>query len=101
MSGRTNADAWPEFLRLWEWLESESRREGTAIVVEGERDRGSLRSLGIRGTIVLVHRGQRLSAVAHDLGRAGRVIVLTDWDLPGGQIARKLREFLSASPVEL
>ncbi len=91
-----------EFLALWSILKSETERSETVVLVEGERDRRSLRSLGLSGRIVLVHRGVRLSAIAHDLDRgARRAIVLTDWDAAGGLLARRLRELLEAGPVEV
>ena len=90
------------FLRLWQRLRSESAERGTVVVVEGDRDRTSLRRLGIPGPIVKVHRGRALAGTAHDLvGQSRRVIVLTDWDVEGGHLARRLREFLEAERLEL
>jgi 5S rRNA maturation endonuclease (ribonuclease M5) len=91
-----------EFLRLWQQLRSDSAESGTVVVVEGDRDRTSLQRLGIEGAIVKVHRGRPLAGTAHDLvGRARRVIVLTDWDAEGGNLARRLREFLEADRPDL
>ncbi|MGI0129316.1 MAG: toprim domain-containing protein [Thermoplasmata archaeon] len=90
------------FLRLWERLRAESRQPGTVVVVEGERDRRSLRRLGLPGTIVTVHHGRALAGTAHDLvGHSRRVIVLTDWDTEGGHLARRLKEFLEAERLVL
>jgi 5S rRNA maturation endonuclease (ribonuclease M5) len=67
----------------------------TLVVVEGERDRRSLRRLGLKGPIVLVHRGRTISETAQHLaGTARRVIILTDWDTEGGHLAQRLKEFL-------
>jgi 5S rRNA maturation endonuclease (ribonuclease M5) len=78
------AAAWPEFVRF----------------VEGIRDRRSLRALGLDGPIELVHSGRTMSELAAHLAREGRrVVVLTDWDAAGGQLARTLREFLEAEAV--
>jgi 5S rRNA maturation endonuclease (ribonuclease M5) len=91
-----------EFLRLWQRLRAESAESGTVLVVEGHRDRTALRRLGVEGPIVTVHRGRPLAGTAHDLvGRARRVIVLTDWDSEGGNLARRLREFLEADRPSL
>ncbi len=91
-----------EFLRLWRDLRSDSAEEGAVIVVEGERDRRALRRLEISGEIVLVHGGQTLGGTAQALvGRARRVIVLTDWDAEGGHLAHRLREFLEADRAYL
>lgn len=92
---------WEEFLELWLPFLGESERPGTVIVVEGERDRRSLRRLGIDGPIVLVHRGQSLGHVSQSLVRPGtRIVVLTDWDTEGGHLAHKLREFLEAERLD-
>ena len=101
-NGHDPVVALEEFLRLWETLRSESLEEGTVIVVEGDRDRTSLRRLGLSGPIVKVHRGRPLAGTAHDLvGHSRRVIVLTDWDVEGGHLARRLREFLEAERLVL
>ncbi|MCI4340716.1 MAG: toprim domain-containing protein [Thermoplasmata archaeon] len=100
VSGRQSV--WPEFLKLWSELLDASRSPDTVIVVEGERDRTALARLGIEGRVRLLHRGRPLSGTAHELVReAKRVIVLTDWDSEGGQLAKRLREFLEAEPVLL
>ncbi|HTW55965.1 MAG TPA: toprim domain-containing protein [Thermoplasmata archaeon] len=96
------ATAFEEFVELWGRLRSESERPGTVVVVEGERDRRSVRRLGWSGEVALVHRGARLAGIAQALAdRARRVIVLTDWDSEGGQLARRLREFLESDAAEL
>ncbi len=101
-SGRSSDEPFQEFLDLWGRLRSESLRTGTVVVVEGERDRRSLRRLGLAGPIVLVHRGDSLAATAHRLARLSRrVIVLTDWDGEGGHLAHRLKEFLESEPLEL
>ncbi|MGD0250062.1 MAG: toprim domain-containing protein [Thermoplasmata archaeon] len=100
--GRDSDEALEEFLELWDKIRSDSVEEGAVVVVEGERDRRALRRLGLEGPIALVHRGLSLSATAHRLLVQGRrVIVLTDWDREGGQLARRLREFLDAEQVPL
>ncbi len=94
--------AWEEFLEVWTELREKTRLPGTIVVVEGERDRASLTSLRIEGEIVALHRGRPLGHVAESLvGRARCVIVLTDWDAKGGQLAHRLKEFLEAGPLEL
>lgn len=68
------------------------------VLVEGEKDERSLRKLGLTGAIERVNRGTSLLAVCEALARSHReVIVLTDWDRKGGQLARLLREKLGAS----
>ena len=92
---RDPASLFDEFWELWVRLRSDSRAPGTVVVVEGERDRRSLRRLGLEGTILLVHRGRTISETAQHLAASARhVIVLTDWDAEGGHLAHRLREFL-------
>ncbi|MCI4337175.1 MAG: hypothetical protein L3K17_08325 [Thermoplasmata archaeon] len=96
---RDRREAWPEFLELWEELCVASARPGATVVVEGERDRSSVRQLGLPGPVVLVHHGRTLSQLAQELGSPpGTVIVLTDWDLEGGHLAQRLRELLAPGP---
>ncbi len=91
-----------EFVRLWRRLLDAAREPGTAVVVEGTRDRRSLGRLGLEGSIVLVHRGEPLSQVTHALSsRHARAIVLTDWDRTGGQIARRLAELLTTEGIAI
>ena len=100
--GREANGALDDFLELWEKLRTESEEGGAVVVVEGERDRRALRRLGLEGAVALVHRGATLSATAQRLVLEGRpVIVLTDWDGEGGQLARRLKEFLEAERVPL
>jgi 5S rRNA maturation endonuclease (ribonuclease M5) len=92
---RDPAELFDEFWDVWTRLLSESRSPGTVVVVEGERDRRSVRRLGLRGTVLLVHRGRTLSETAEHLSStAGKVILLTDWDTEGGHLAHRLKEFL-------
>ena len=94
-AGRDPAALLEEFWDLWTRVLAESRRSGTVFVVEGERDRRSLRRLGLAGPIVLVHRGRTLSETAQHLAAsARRVVILTDWDTEGGHLAQRLKEFL-------
>ena len=94
--------AWPEFLDLWESLCLESAHPATTVVVEGERDRASLRALGLPGRVTIVHQGRSLSQLAHELARpADRVIVLTDWDVEGGHLAHRLNDLLKSGPATL
>lgn len=99
---RDRREIWPEFLELWEELRQASAEPGTIVVVEGERDRASLRRLGLPGPVMLLHHGHTLSQLAQELGSGPRrVIVLTDWDTEGGHFAQRLRELLRPGPAEI
>ncbi len=91
-----------EFVALWGKLLEEADGGRTVLVVEGERDRASVRRLGWSGPVVIVHRGRPISATASGLASsAEKVVVLTDWDTEGGHLARRLRDFLEAEHVRL
>jgi len=93
--GRDPVALFEGFWELWSRFLQESRAPGTVVVVEGERDRRALRRLGVKGAIVLVHRGRTISETANVLSSTARhVIILTDWDTEGGHLAQRLREFL-------
>jgi 5S rRNA maturation endonuclease (ribonuclease M5) len=94
-NGRDPAVVFDEFWELWSRLQSDSRKPGAVVVVEGERDRRALRRLGLNGPIVLVHRGRTISETAQYLSATARhVIIMTDWDTEGGHLAQGLSKFL-------
>jgi 5S rRNA maturation endonuclease (ribonuclease M5) len=93
-------EAFDEFLLLWQKLLAEA--DGSVVVVEGERDVRSLRRLGWSGPLRAIHRGGTLAETAERLAQLGRrVIVLTDLDSKGGELARRLRGFLGTSGLDL
>lgn len=70
------------------------------IIVEGEYDRRALHELGVRGDIRVLNRGNSVLALCEAISREYReAIILTDWDVRGGRIARQLRDALTASGV--
>ncbi len=90
------------FVTVWLRLLDEEDDGRCVVVVEGERDRRSVRRLGWTGPVLAVHGGRTLSSTAHHLvqGRE-KAIVLTDWDTEGGHLAHRLKEFLEAENIEL
>jgi len=74
--------------------------ERAPVLVEGERDVAALRALGLAGTIVALNRGTSVFHACERLAAEHReVILLTDWDVRGGQLARLLRDGLAANGV--
>lgn len=70
------------------------------IIVEGEYDRRALTELGVLGDIRVLNRGNSVLALCEVIAREYReAIILTDWDVRGGRIARHLRDALTASGV--
>lgn len=93
-------EAWEGFRRLWDEFLTTANDIGSITVVEGERDRTSLRRLGVSGQVILFHNGRGLSELTRSLTRTGRrVILLTDWDREGGHLAHRLGELLAAEGV--
>lgn len=75
----------------------EASGAGSAIVVEGERDERSLRELGVEGPVLRAARRPALE-VAEEAARSFKeVVVLTDWDRAGEELARKVAEHLLAA----
>jgi 5S rRNA maturation endonuclease (ribonuclease M5) len=68
---------------------------GAIIVVEGRKDMGSLRLLGINGEIRFATQ-QPLLEFTDLLSKSKKeVILLTDWDNKGGILACKIMQYLS------
>lgn len=69
---------------------------GTPIIVEGKKDKASLRALGIRGPIHCVHVGDPLFEVAEQLAHYNRIILLADFDDQGEKLTKKLASHLES-----
>ena len=70
------------------------------IIVEGEYDRRALRALGLTGDVRLINEGSTIFGLCESIAGAYReAIILTDWDVRGGRLARQLRDGLSANGV--
>lgn len=92
-----STEGWEEFRKLWSDFLHGSSDASTVVVVEGEKDRRSLKRLGVTGRIVLIHSGRGLSQLTRSLADPGRrVVLLTDWDREGGHLAHRLTELLAA-----
>lgn len=79
----------------------ESERGGV-IVVEGIRDRESLRKMGIEGRIICL-QSSRKNAIgfAEGLQNVQDVIVLTDFDREGVSLAKRLARILNSQSVHV
>lgn len=93
--GRERHVAFTDFWRVWRELLRSVERPGAGVLVEGIRDRRSLRELGVGAPVVLVHRGRDLGEVAREVAATlGGVVILTDWDPSGSFLAGRLRALL-------
>jgi len=68
---------------------------GAIIVVEGRKDMGSLRLLGINGEIRLASQQPLLEFTDMLSKSKNEIILLTDWDNKGSLMARKIIQHLS------
>jgi len=81
---------------------ADESKAGATVIVEGPRDRRSLRSLGICGEILCVKAGgERLIDRLEQLKGGSRAIVLTDFDEEGARLARYLEAELSHRGVRI
>lgn len=68
--------------------------QGAVIIVEGMRDEKALRSLGIKGPVIMASRRPALD-LAEDVARNHKdIIILTDWDEKGDEMALKIEQHL-------
>ncbi len=82
--------------------ELEELSQKAAIIVEGRKDAKALGLLGITKNVVTLSKGLSIVAFAEALSRrAGRAVILTDWDRKGGQLARMLKDALATNGVEV
>ena len=76
------------------------KNRSVPIIVEGVYDRRALHELGVRGDIRVLNRGNSVLGLCEAIAREYReAIILTDWDVRGGRIARNLRDALTATGV--
>ncbi|MDD1741929.1 MAG: toprim domain-containing protein [Methanotrichaceae archaeon] len=67
---------------------------GAVIIVEGRRDEKALRALGIKGPIIIASWRPALE-LAEELARNYQnIIILTDWDDKGEEIALNIEQHL-------
>jgi len=86
--------------KLVQHLTDQSRR-GTPIIVEGRRDEGSLRKLGIEGPILcLKAQGKSFFEFLDGICSNRKVIVLTDFDTEGKNLAKMLVKELSKRRIK-
>ncbi len=84
--------------RVLEDLTEKNRR--APIIVEGEYDKRSLRALGVTGDVRMINQGSTVFGLCELIAAHHReAIILTDWDIRGGRLARQLKDALSANGV--
>ena len=74
--------------------------KGSVIVVEGIRDRDSLRKIGINGQILCIQNSRKNPLrFVEELHDVNRVVVLTDFDREGVFLAKRLARILGAENI--
>ncbi|MDI3475524.1 MAG: hypothetical protein PWQ79_865 [Thermococcaceae archaeon] len=90
------AENYKRFLQLIDKL----REFEGAIIVEGPRDVVALKNLGVRAEIIRLSR-LPLSEVALIASSYKEVMVLTDFDRKGEELAKKLLQYLEGYPCRV
>ena len=87
-------------IKLVEKLAEESKE--TAIIVEGRKDVVALRELGVTGKIICLHNsGKALTNLVEEISDTqNSVIILTDFDRYGRELAGRLRGSLEGNRVK-
>jgi 5S rRNA maturation endonuclease (ribonuclease M5) len=81
---------------------SQDSEQGGIIVVEGQRDRDSLRKMGIIGTILCLQSSRKnIVGFVEELDNRRDVIVLTDFDRQGVFLAKRLARILNSQSIHV
>jgi len=70
---------------------------GAVVIVEGLRDEKSLRDLGIEGPVIMASRRPALDLAEGAARRYSEVVILTDWDEKGDEMAYNLKRHLRSA----
>ncbi|ASJ06695.1 toprim domain-containing protein [Thermococcus pacificus] len=87
------------YKRFLELIDKLREFEG-ALIVEGMRDEVALRNLGVRAEIIRLSR-LPLTEVALIASSYKEVMILTDFDRKGEELARKLLQYLEGYPCRV
>ena len=72
----------------------EASQRGAAIIVEGRRDKMAVRSLGASGPVIMASSKSILAMVEDVASQYQEIIVLTDWDEKGEEMALQIEQYL-------
>jgi 5S rRNA maturation endonuclease (ribonuclease M5) len=76
--------------------------ENGVCIVEGKRDESALRKLGFKGKIVALKKLNRsLDSIVENLSSEERIIILTDFDDEGEELAARLYKAFKSRKVEI
>jgi 5S rRNA maturation endonuclease (ribonuclease M5) len=74
--------------------------QGAAVIVEGMRDELALRSLGLRGPMIMASRRPALDLAEDAARRFQKIVMLTDWDAKGDEMALNIDMHLRSMGVQ-
>ena len=74
--------------------------QGAAVIVEGRRDELALRSLGLRGPMIMASRRPALDLAEDAARRFRKIVLLTDWDAKGDEMALNIDMHLRSMGVQ-
>ena len=72
----------------------EASQRGAAIIVEGRRDKMALQSLGASGPVIMASSKSILDMAEEAASQYQEIVVLTDWDEKGEEMALLIEQHL-------
>lgn len=72
----------------------EASQRGAAIIVEGRRDKMALQSLGASGPVIMASSKSILDMAEDAASHYQEIVVLTDWDEKGEEMALLIEQHL-------
>lgn len=72
----------------------EASQRGAAIIVEGRRDKMALQSLGASGPVIMASSKSILDMAEDAASQYQEIVVLTDWDEKGEEMALLIEQHL-------
>ena len=67
--------------------------QGIPVLIEGQKDEQALKELGVNGNFIKVSgSGLKLFEIAEIAAQSARVVILTDFDRKGNELAKRLSE---------
>lgn len=90
-----------KFLKLTRIL-SEEAYKGVPIIVEGRKDLESLKKIGIKGRICCIKSSRlNFTSLLDELKKEKEMIIMTDFDKEGDELARQLSNSLIEMRVKV
>jgi 5S rRNA maturation endonuclease (ribonuclease M5) len=75
----------------------EASQRGAAIIVEGRRDKMALQSLGASGPVIMASSKSILDMAEDAASQYQEIVVLTDWDEKGEEMALLIEQHLRST----